>query len=146
VPVLSPGDHAPAIDFPACTPGRRNARLTGRGDHRGRWVVLGFLPREERVDPTFLRTLADLGAVFTFTRPVVLVASPAPWGLQAARHADDGHLDGLVDHLLADDRLRLTAAYGVLGPDGDCRRAAVVIDPAGTVRQVVAELTHDEAA
>ena len=69
VPVLSPGDHAPAIEVPACTPGRRNARLTGPGGHRGRWVVLGFLPREERAGPAVLRTLADLGAAFTFTGP-----------------------------------------------------------------------------
>ena len=69
MPVFSPGDHAPAIEVPACTSGRRNARLTGPGDHRGRWVVLGFLPREERAGPAVLRTLADLGAAFTFTGP-----------------------------------------------------------------------------
>jgi alkyl hydroperoxide reductase subunit AhpC len=138
---LTVGDAIPAIQVPAYTPGRRNARITGPADHPGRWVVLGFQPRAEAVDPGWLQALAGLSAEHTDDVPVVLAASTATWLEQAARHIDDAALPGRVDHVLADVHHRLAAACGVLQIDGDVGRAAIVIDPAGIVRRVVAGAT-----
>jgi alkyl hydroperoxide reductase subunit AhpC len=133
---LIAGDPIPPIQLPAYTPGRRNARITGPADHAGRWVVLGFQPRDEKVGAAWLDTLAALAAEHTTETPVVLAASTANWLQQAARHVDDPALAGRVDHVLADDHHRLAAACGVLQADGDARRTAIVIDPDGVVRRV----------
>ncbi|HSD81701.1 MAG TPA: redoxin domain-containing protein [Solirubrobacteraceae bacterium] len=133
---LNIGDAVPPIQVPAYTPGRRNARITGPADHRGRWVVLAFQPRTEAVRAFWLDALAALAGEYTSEAPVILAASTATWLEQAARHVDDRSLEGRVAHILADGQQRLAAACGVLQEDGDCRPAAIVIDPAGRVRHV----------
>src|SRR4051812_26787060 len=137
-----PGSHSMSIrgrrrrtahPGPRLHPGPAYARITGPGDHAGRWVVLGFQPRSEIVDAAWLHALA---AQHTHERPVILAASTATWLEQAARHLDDAALAGRVDHILADSHQRLSAAFGVLQRDGDCATSAVVIGPDGVVRQI----------
>jgi alkyl hydroperoxide reductase subunit AhpC len=131
------GDRAPAIQVPAYSPGRRNARITGPADHQGRWVVLGFHRAGEALDRLELQALGDLGAAFTGTEPVVLAASTDTWLQHAHRYADHPSLDRAVDHVLADTHHRLVAAFGVLEGDGRTRPATFVIDPDGVVRHAM---------
>jgi len=131
------GDQAPAIQVPAYSPGRRNARITGPADHPGRWVVLGFHRAGEALDCPELQALGDLGAAFTGTEPVVLAASTDTWLQHAHRYADHPSVQGAVDHVLADTHHRLAAAFGVLDVDGGTRRATFVIDPDGVIRHAM---------
>ena len=135
--MLSSPAPIPCTQVPAFTPGRRNARIVGPADLAGRWVVLGFQARDDRTDAGVVAALCDLAAAHTAEPAAIVVASTASWLETAARHAYDDDLDGRVEHILADHQMRLAAAFGVLGDDGDARRAAFVIDPHGTIREVV---------
>ena len=130
-------DRVPAIQVPAYSPGRRNARITGPADHRGRWVVLGFHRAGDALDCAELQALGDLGAAFTGTEPVVLAASTETWLQQAHRYTDHPSIQGAVDHVLADSQHRLVAAFGIVEPDGTTRPSTFVIDPEGVIRHAM---------
>jgi peroxiredoxin (alkyl hydroperoxide reductase subunit C) len=129
------GDTVPSIQVPSYVRDRRNARLMGPVDHRGRWVVLVFYPRDfTYVCPTELAELADLTAAFMDEETAIMAASTDSWLSHRRWFDNDPMLAHVLFPILADTAHELSHAFGVLDADGRCRRATFVIDPHGVVR------------
>ena len=132
---ITVGDTVPPIQAPTYLRGRHNARLMGPVDHLGRWVVLVFYPRDFTfVCPTELAELADLTPAFMDEEAAVMAVSTDSWFSHRALvrgRPDAGRrpLPRPRGHLA-----RAARAFGVLEPDGTCRRGTFVVDPEGIVR------------
>jgi alkyl hydroperoxide reductase subunit AhpC len=132
---ISVGDPAPSIQAPSYVRGRTNAPLMGPADHRGRWVVLMFYPRDFTfVCPTELAELAELTADFMDEETAIMAASTDSWFSHRRWFEDDPLLARVAYPVLADTAHELARAFGVLEEDGTCRRGTFVIDPEGIVR------------
>ena len=132
---ITVGDTVPSIQVPTYFRGRRNARLMGPVDHRGRWVVLVFYPRDFTfVCPTELAELADLTPAFMDEEAAVMAVSTDSWLTHRRWFEDDPMLADVLYPVLADTAHELARAFGVLEADGTCRRGTFVIDPEGIVR------------
>jgi alkyl hydroperoxide reductase subunit AhpC len=129
------GDAVPSIQAPTYLRGRANAPLMGPADHRGRWVVLVFYPRDFTfVCPTELAELADLAPAFMDEDAVVMAVSTDSWFTHRRWFEDEPRLAGVGYPVVADTAHELARAFGVLEEDGTCRRGTFVIDPEGVVR------------
>jgi peroxiredoxin (alkyl hydroperoxide reductase subunit C) len=133
---ISVGDSVPPIQVPAYVRGRRNARLTGPGDERGRWVVLTFYPRDfTSACAPELADLAELAPIFEREQATVMAASTGSWLSHRRWFAHHPALTSIHYPVLADTGFALAAAFGTLEEDGTCRPATFLIDPQGIVRQ-----------
>jgi peroxiredoxin 2/4 len=132
---ITVGDTVAPIQAPTYVRGRRNAPLMGPVDHRGHWVVLVFYPRDFTfVCPTELAELADLAPAFADEEAAVMAVSTDSWFTHRRWFEDDPTLADVRYPVLADTAHELSRAFGVLEPDGTCRRGTFVIDPEGVVR------------
>ena len=132
---ITVGDTVPSIQVPSHIRGRHNARLMGPVDHRGRWVVLAFYPRDfTSACATELAELADLAPAFMDEEAAVMAVSTDSWLTHRRWVGDDPLLAEVLYPVLADTAHELSLAFGVLEPDGTCRRGTFVIDPEGVVR------------
>jgi alkyl hydroperoxide reductase subunit AhpC len=132
---ITVGDTVPPIQVPAWFRGRRNAPLMGPVDHRGRWVVLVFYPRDfTYVCPTELAELADLQAAFMDEETAIMAVSTDSWFSHQRWFDNDPMLAHVLFPVLADTAHELAGAFGVLDAEGTCRRGTFVIDPEGVVR------------
>ncbi|MFK5956861.1 MAG: peroxiredoxin [Planctomycetota bacterium] len=131
-PVLAPGNRAPAFTLP--TDGGGRVRLT---EHRGRWVVLFFLPPaltpscclQAKEFQSTADKFWDLGAV-------VVGVSPS----EHHRHLEFRQKNNLDFPLLHDRDAKLAIRYGVYRERKTSVRnyfgivrTTVLIDPAGKV-------------
>ena len=74
------GGPAPRIQVPAYVAGRRNARLVGPVDERGRWVALAFYGRDFQTDcASHLIDLAALRPAFEDEGVTVMAATASSW-------------------------------------------------------------------
>jgi alkyl hydroperoxide reductase subunit AhpC len=132
---ITVGDTVAPIQAPTYLRGRHNARLMGPVDHLGRWVVLVFYPRDFTfVCPTELAELADLTPAFMDEEAAVMAVSTDSWFTHRRWFEDDPLLADVLYPVLADTSHELSRAFGVLEPDGTCRRGTFVVDPEGVVR------------
>jgi alkyl hydroperoxide reductase subunit AhpC len=107
----------------------------GPADHRGRWAVLMFYPRDFTfVCPTELAELAELTADFMDEETAIMAASTDSWFSHRRWFEDDPLLARVAYPVLADTAHELARSFGVLEEDGTCRRGTFVIDPEGIVR------------
>jgi alkyl hydroperoxide reductase subunit AhpC len=107
----------------------------GPVDHRGRWVALVFYPRAFTfVCPTELAELADFAPAFMDEETAIMAVSTDSWFAHRRWFEDDPLLGEVSYPVLADTAHELARAFGVLEPDGTCRRGTFVIDPEGIVR------------
>ena len=132
---ITVGDTVPPTQVPAWFRGRRNAPLMGPVDHRGRWVVLVFHPRDfSYAGPTELAELADLQAAFMDEETAIVAASTDSWLSHQRWFEDDPMAAQVLFPVLADTAHELADAFGVVDAEGTCRRGTFVIDPHGVVR------------
>jgi peroxiredoxin (alkyl hydroperoxide reductase subunit C) len=104
---------------------------------RGTWLVLLFYPRDFTfVCPTELQALATLETEFDRKGASIVAASTDSFYSHKAWFESDARLREAGYPVIADTSHELSAAYGVLLPDGSALRAAYVIDPEGIVRHV----------
>lgn len=134
------GGLAPRIQVPAYVSGRRNARVAGPVDERGRWVVLAFYGRDFNTDcAAHLIDLAALRPAFADEDAVVMAATAGSWLSHRRWFAHHPQLAAVDYPILADAAGELATAFGVLQTNGQCRRAAFLIDPDGVVRHAGGE-------
>jgi alkyl hydroperoxide reductase subunit AhpC len=141
---ISVGGSVPPIQVPAYVRGRRNARVAGPGDERGRWVVLCFYARDfSSACLPELAELAELAPLFEREQATVMAASTGSY--LSHRRWFDHHpaLTSVRYPVLADTAYELAGAFGTLEEDGTCRPATFLIDPQGIVCHVID--AHDDA-
>jgi peroxiredoxin (alkyl hydroperoxide reductase subunit C) len=105
--------------------------------HRGRWVVLFFYPRDFTfVCPTELHDFARLQGEFATHDTIVVAASTDSYWSHRAWFETEPMLATVTYPVIADTAHALTRVFGVLLEDGAAQRATFVIDPRGVVRAV----------
>jgi peroxiredoxin (alkyl hydroperoxide reductase subunit C) len=129
------GQPAPDVVAAAYIRGEPEARRVSPAGYRGRWLVLFFYPRDfSRVCPTELQTFARLHHLFVAEGAVVVGVSTDSYQAHRAWLESDSRLADVTFPLVADSTHDLSAAYGVLLPDGSALRGTFIIDPEGIVR------------
>lgn len=133
--MVATGDHAP--DF--CLPDQDGREVCLR-DHRGKWVVLYFYPKDNT--PGCTREACDFSdsiEAFSGLDAVVLGVSPD----SVKSHANFTKKQGLRVVLLSDPDKKVLEAYGVWREKKMCGRtcmgvvrSTVLIDPEGRVSHV----------
>ena len=103
-------------------------------NHRGKWVVLFFYPRDFTfICPTELAAFAERHEDFLTERAVVIGASTDSFFSHKAWFESDPRLAGVEYPVIADTAHELSRSYGVLLDDGATHRATFIIDPDGTL-------------
>jgi alkyl hydroperoxide reductase subunit AhpC len=133
------GGSVPPIQLPAYVKGRRQARLVGPGNERGRWVVLAFYPRDFDSDcASELAALAELAPAYAEENAAIMAVSGANWLSHRRWFAHHPQLSAVDYPVLADTGRELARAFDALEADGTYRRATFLIDPEGVVRHATA--------
>jgi len=101
----------------------------------GQWLVLVFYPKDFTfVCPTELAGFGQLAREFEDRDAQLLGLSTDSEFVHLAWRQSRDELRTLPYPLLSDQRRDFSAALGVLGEDGVCRRATFVVDPQGVIR------------
>ena len=100
-------------------------------------VGLFFYPRDFTfICPTELQAFAELHDSFEAEGAVLLAASTDSFWSHQAWFSSNPSLRGVRYPVLADPAHTLSAAFGVLDPDGAAYRATFIADPDGVLRHV----------
>ena len=119
------GKPAPAFSVPD-----QDDKAVSLADHKGKWVVLYFYPKDDTPGCTIEACdFTDSVKAFEGMNAVVLGASPD----SPASHRDFIKKHDLKIDLLSDQKKELLKAYGALSPEGKTVRSTVIIDPQGNV-------------
>jgi peroxiredoxin (alkyl hydroperoxide reductase subunit C) len=94
-----------------------------------------FYPKDFTfVCPTEIKGFGDLNGQFADRDCQVLAASTDSEFVHLAWRKDHKDLKGLPFPMLADLRKDLSAALGILDPEGVAKRATFIVDPQGVIR------------
>jgi peroxiredoxin (alkyl hydroperoxide reductase subunit C) len=114
--------------------GERDASEFSLSDHRGRWIVLFFYPRDFTfICPTELASFAELHDEFLRERAVVLGASTDSYFSHKAWFESDPRLADVNFPVIADTAHELSRSFDVLLEDGATHRGTFIIDPTGVL-------------
>jgi alkyl hydroperoxide reductase subunit AhpC len=131
---LQVGHSVPDQVVQAYVRGERDASEFSLSDHRGRWVILFFYPRDFTfICPTELASFAELHDDFLRERAVVLGASTDSYFSHKAWFESDPRLADVNYPVIADTAHELSRSFDVLLEDGATHRATFIIDPAGVL-------------
>jgi alkyl hydroperoxide reductase subunit AhpC len=131
------GDAAPDAQLDAWQRGAEGPRKLSLADHRGKWVVLFFYPRDfTLICPSEFAALGALQAEFEREDAVIIAASTDSYHSHRAWFEGDPRLAGVSFPVIADTGRRFSADYGVLLADGATLRGTFLIDPDGVVRHM----------
>lgn len=131
------GKPAPDFTADAYVRGQPRAIPVSLADHRGRWVVLFFYPRDFTfVCPTELQAMAALHPAFEREHATVIGASTDSFYSHKAWFEGDPRLHGVSFPVIADTSQRLARRLGILVGDGTALRGTFIIDPQGVVRHI----------
>jgi len=130
-PQLAVGDAGPRFEL-----GDQQGQLHRLSDHRGRWVVLYFYPKDETSGCTIeaCRFRDDLPALQALGVQLFGVSLDS-----GASHAAFAGKLGLSFPLLADERGEVTKSYGALrwlGPFTRAWRHTFIVDPDGKIARI----------
>ncbi len=129
------GTPAPAVVSECYQRGEDGPLHLDLEDHRGRWIVLFFYPRDFTfVCPTELHAFAELEPAFAAEEAVVIAASTDSYWSHKAWFESHPLLAGIEYPVIADTAHALADAFGVLEADGSALRGTFVIDPDGILR------------
>lgn len=105
-------------------------------DHRGRWVVLFFYPRDFTfICPTEIKGFAKAEKEFgALGCDIIAASTDSEWSHKNWFERD---LPEVGYPIIADTTLEISRAYGVLNDDGSAARGLFIIDPEGVVKYVV---------
>jgi alkyl hydroperoxide reductase subunit AhpC len=114
--------------------GERTPSEFSLSDHRGRWVVLFFYPRDFTfICPTELAAFSQHHEDFLAERAVVIGASTDSYFSHKAWFESDPRLGGVTYPVIADTAHELSRSFEVLLDDGATHRATFIIDPSGVL-------------
>jgi peroxiredoxin (alkyl hydroperoxide reductase subunit C) len=126
------GQPAPDHHVETYERGERGPTDFSLSDHRGRWVVLFFYPRDFTfICPTELAAFAERHEDFLNERAVVVGASTDSYFSHKAWFESDPRLADVRYPIIADTAHELSRSYGVLMDNGATHRATFIIDPTG---------------
>ena len=101
----------------------------------GKWLVLFFWPKDFTfVCPTEIAEFGRKNGDFADRDAQVLGASVDSEFVHLAWRKDHADLKGLPFPMLSDLRKDLSAALGILDPEGVAKRATFIVDPQGVIR------------
>jgi alkyl hydroperoxide reductase subunit AhpC len=131
------GSPAPEAVVDYWIRGAHGPRRMTLAEHRGKWVVLFFYPRDFTfICPTELVAFGTLEADFKAEEAVVIGASTDSFFSHKAWFESDPRLLGVSYPVLADTSHQLSKAFDVLLDDGASLRGTFIIDPQGLVRHI----------
>jgi peroxiredoxin (alkyl hydroperoxide reductase subunit C) len=135
--MLTVGDRLPAFSMKAVVSSDPASAFKDVDDATwaDKWLVLVFYPKDFTfVCPTELAGFGKLVRDFEDRDAQVLGLSTDSEFVHLAWRKSHDELRALPYPLLSDLRRDFSAALGVLGEDGVCRRATFVVDPQGIIR------------
>ena len=131
------GSPAPEAVVDYWIKGAHGPRHMTLAEHRGKWVVLFFYPRDFTfICPTELVAFGTLEADFKAEGAVVIGASTDSFFSHKAWFESDPRLLSVNYPVLADTSHQLSKAFDVLLDDGASLRGTFIIDPEGLVRHI----------
>jgi lipoyl-dependent peroxiredoxin subunit C len=134
IKIGSPAPEA-AVDY--WIRGANGPKRMTLAEHRGKWVVLFFYPRDFTfICPTELAAFGELEADFKAEEAVVIGASTDNCFSHKAWFERDARLLRVNYPVLADTSHQLSKAFDVLLDDGASLRGTFIIDPQGVVRHM----------
>lgn len=126
------GDPAPDHRVEAYERRQRAPTSFSLSDHRGKWLILFFYPRDFTfICPTELAAFAERHEDFLRERAVVVAASTDSYFSHKAWFESDPRLQGVDYPVVADTAHQLSRSYGVLLENGATHRGTFIIDPSG---------------
>ena len=126
------GDPAPDHRVEAYERRQRAPTSFSLSDHRGKWLILFFYPRDFTfICPTELAAFAERHEDFLGERAVVVAASTDSYFSHKAWFESDPRLQGVDYPVVADTAHQLSRSYGVLLENGATHRGTFIIDPSG---------------
>jgi alkyl hydroperoxide reductase subunit AhpC len=126
------GEPAPDHRVEAYERGQRSPTSFSLSDHRGRWLVLFFYPRDFTfICPTELAAFAERHEEFLAERAVVVAASTDSYFSHKSWFESDPRLADVRYPVIADTAHELSRSYGVLLENGATHRGTFIVDPSG---------------
>lgn len=117
--------------------GAHGPRRMSLAEHRGKWLVLFFYPRDFTfICPTELVAFGELEADFKAEQAVVIGASTDSFFSHKAWFESDPRLLRVNYPVLSDTSHQLSEGFDVLLDDGASLRGTFIIDPQGIVRHI----------
>ena len=131
------GSPAPEAVVDYWIRGAHGPRRMTLAEHRGKWLVLFFYPRDFTfICPTELVAFGELEADFKAEEAVVIGASTDSFFSHKAWFESDARLLRVNYPVLADTSHELSKGFDVLLDDGASLRGTFIIDPQGVVRHI----------
>ena len=131
------GSPAPEAGVDYWIRGAHGPKRMTLAEHRGKWVVLFFYPRDFTfICPTELVAFGELEADFKTEEAVVIGASTDSYFSHKAWFEGDARLLRVNYPVLADTSHQLSKGFDVLLADGASLRGTFIIDPQGVVRHI----------
>ena len=131
------GSPAPEAGVDYWIRGAHGPKRMTLAEHRGKWVVLFFYPRDFTfICPTELFAFGELEADFKAEGAVVIGASTDSFFSHKAWFESDARLLRVNYPVLADTSHELSKGFDVLLDDGASLRGTFIIDPQGVVRHI----------
>ena len=134
--MLKIGEKAPEFSGVTYQKGKRDFEKVSLDGYRGKWLVLFFYPRDFTfVCPTEIEEFSRMEKEFEVAGASILACSTdSEWSHKNWFERD---LKEVKYPVLADTTHEISAAYGVLRPDGAAERGTFIIDPDAVLRWVI---------
>jgi len=131
------GKPAPEVEGEAWTKGAHGPKKVGLAQHRGKWVVLFFYPRDFTfICPTEIASFGAMQKDFERENAVVIGASTDSFYTHKAWFESDPRLANINYPVIADTGHQVSHAFDVLLEDGAALRGTFIIDPEGILRHM----------
>ena len=131
------GKPAPEFEAEAWTRGARGPKKVGLSQHRGKWVVLFFYPRDFTfICPTEIASFSAIQKDFERENGVVIGVSTDSFYTHKAWFESDPRLANINYPVIADTGHQVSGAFDVLLEDGAALRGTFIIDPEGILRHM----------
>jgi peroxiredoxin (alkyl hydroperoxide reductase subunit C) len=131
------GKPAPEFEAEAWTRGAHGPKKVGLSQHRGKWVVLFFYPRDFTfICPTEIASFGAIQKDFERENGVVIAVSTDSFYTHKAWFESDPRLANINYPVIADTGHQVSGAFDVLLEDGAALRGTFIIDPEGILRHM----------
>ncbi|PYJ37117.1 MAG: hypothetical protein DME81_08585 [Verrucomicrobia bacterium] len=131
------GKPAPEFEAEAWTRGAHGPKKVGLSQHRGKWVVLFFYPRDFTfICPTEIASFGAIQKDFERENGVVIGVSTDSFYTHKAWFESDPRLANINYPVIADTGHEVSGAFDVLLEDGAALRGTFIIDPEGILRHM----------
>jgi len=131
------GKPVPEFEAEAWTRGAHGPKKIGLSQHRGKWVVLFFYPRDFTfICPTEIVAFGAIEKDLERNNAVVIGASTDSFYTHKAWFESDPRLANISYPVIADTGHQVSGAFDVLLEDGAALRGTFIIDPEGILRHV----------